>query len=251
MLVDSKTPEIAGGFRFNHVIKGVTLFNRFIHWRTNDVYHEMKITFEGSPILAFECYKTPNHPLLMIFVTTTSVHRMSFEMPDIMDRQLHIEQESILFQLNENIIMDPFHCYNFTNDVGQAVPVAAAVTNSRDNLECKIAIACTNSLHLLTLRVEGEKIEVKCSDLDHNPLKISKIIHSIADSLRRKSDSSQVVTMSYNQRVLIHNQSFLYTLHRNGLLRVWLPCGRCLVSEHLSKYTQSSETECEYMIISL
>ncbi|XP_041788489.1 uncharacterized protein LOC121603588 isoform X6 [Anopheles merus] len=31
MLMDSKTPEIAGGFRLNHIVNGVTLLNRFIY----------------------------------------------------------------------------------------------------------------------------------------------------------------------------------------------------------------------------
>uniref|UniRef100_A0A182JR25 Uncharacterized protein n=1 Tax=Anopheles christyi TaxID=43041 RepID=A0A182JR25_9DIPT len=85
-------------------------------------------------------------------------------------------------------------------------------------------------------------MEVNCSELDHKPLTISKLIHSIADSWRGKSDASQVVTMSFDQRMRTNNQSFLYTLHRNGALRVWLFCGRCLASEDLSKYTQSIHT---------
>ncbi|XP_061497815.1 uncharacterized protein LOC3292410 isoform X7 [Anopheles gambiae] len=35
MLMDSKTPEIAGGFRLNHIVNGVTLLNRFIYWTSS------------------------------------------------------------------------------------------------------------------------------------------------------------------------------------------------------------------------
>ncbi|XP_061497808.1 nuclear pore complex protein Nup160 homolog isoform X2 [Anopheles gambiae] len=256
MLMDSKTPEIAGGFRLNHIVNGVTLLNRFIYWRTcretilfseicldrNDIYFEMKITFEGSPVLAIQCCKTSNSPLIMIIVTTAFVHRISVEMPASMDHQKRFLHDSIISHLNENNMLDPLNCYNFTNDIGQVVPVAATVTNTSNNMQCQIAIACTNSLHLLALRIEGDKIEANCSELDHNPLTISKLIHSIADSWRGKSDSSQVVTLSFDQG-MSENQTFLYTLHRNGTLRVWLLSGRCLASEYLSKYTQSSETE--------
>ncbi|XP_035920062.1 nuclear pore complex protein Nup160 homolog [Anopheles stephensi] len=257
MLVDSKTSEIAGGFRVDHFIKDVPILKRFIYWRTfresifltetcldrSHVCYELKITFEGSPILAVECYKSSNSPLLLIFVTTTSIHRVSFEMPSAMDHQLYTEQDSILLQINESMITDPLYCYTFINDIGQAVPVAATIANSSDNLESKFAIACTNSLFLLSLRKERERMMVQCSELDHNPLTFSKLIHSITDSWRKKSFTSQVVAMSFDTHTLVENQSFLYTLHRNGALRVWLLDGRCLASEYLSKYTQGSETE--------
>ncbi|XP_053658862.1 nuclear pore complex protein Nup160 homolog [Anopheles marshallii] len=257
MLVDSKTSEIAGGFRINHFIKGISMLKRFIYWRTfresifltetcldrNQVCFELQITFEGSPILAVECYKSSNSPLLLIFVTTTSIHRVSFEMPSFMDHQLYTEQDSILLQINEHIVTDPFHCYTFINDIGQAVPVAATIANSSNNLDSTIAIACTNSLHLLVLRMEGDRMKVQCSELEHNPLTFSKLIHSITESWRRKSYTSQVVAMSFDTQTLAEHQSLLYTLHRNGALRVWLLGGRCLASEYLSKYTQGSETE--------
>lgn len=257
MLVDSKTSEIAGGFQVNHCINNVPALKRFIYWRTfretifltetcldrSHVCYELKITFEGSPILAVECYKSSNSALLLIFVTTTSIHRVSFEMPSSMDHQLYTEQDSILLQINEQIITDPLNCYTFVNDLGQTVPVAATVASSSDNLESKIAIACTNSLFLLALKMERERMKVQCSELDHNPLTFSKLIHSITDSWRKKSLTSQVVAMSFDTRVLTENQSFLYTLHRNGALRVWLLDGRCLASEYLSKYTQGSETD--------
>ncbi|XP_049290582.1 nuclear pore complex protein Nup160 homolog isoform X1 [Anopheles funestus] len=257
MLVDSKTSEIAGGFRFDHFIKGVSMLKRFIYWRTiresifltetcldtNQVSYELKITFEASPILAVECYKSTNSSLLLIFVTTTSIHRVSFEMPSSTDTQLYTEQDSILLQINESMLTDPLHCYTFINDIGPAVPVAATIANSSDNLTSKIAIACANSLHLLGLRIEGARVKVQCSELAHNPLTFSKLIHSITDSWRGKSYTSQVVAMSFDTQTLKEHQSFLYTLHRNGALRVWLLGGRCLASEYLSKLTQGSETE--------
>ncbi|XP_050071805.1 nuclear pore complex protein Nup160 homolog [Anopheles maculipalpis] len=257
ILVDSKTSEIAGGFNIDHCIKNVLALKRFIYWRTyretifltetcsdrNHAVYELKLTFEGSPILAVECYKSPNSALLLIFVTTTSIHRVSFEMPSSKDHQLYSEQDSILLQVNESMITDPLNCYTFINDIGQAVPVAATVASSSDNLESKIAIACTNSLFLLALRMERERMKVQCSELDHNPLTFTKLIHSITDSWRKKAFSSQVVAMSFDTRLLTENQSFLYTLHRNGALRVWMLDGRCLASEYLSKYTQGSETD--------
>uniref|UniRef100_A0A182W7Z2 Uncharacterized protein n=1 Tax=Anopheles minimus TaxID=112268 RepID=A0A182W7Z2_9DIPT len=256
MLVDSKTSEIAGGSRIDHLVKGVSMLKRFIYWRTfresifltetclnrNQVCYELKITFEGSPILAVECFKSSDSPLLLIFVTTTSIHRVSFEMPSSMDHQLYIEQDSILLQLNESMITDPVHCYTFINDIGQAVPVVATIANSSDNLDSKIAIASAETLHLFGLRLEGDRLRAQCSELDHNPLGFSKLIFSITESWRRKCYTNQVVAMSFDTQTLTEHRSFLYTLHRNGALRVWLLAGRSFVSEYLPKYTQGIHT---------
>lgn len=91
-----------------------------------------------------------------------------------------------------------------------------------------------------------EKTIVKFVELEHKPLSISKFINTIADSWRGKSHTSQVVTMCFGTAGVANGHPLLYTLHRDGALRVWLHCGRFMAAEYLSKYTQGSETECEY-----
>uniref|UniRef100_A0A182N8D6 Uncharacterized protein n=1 Tax=Anopheles dirus TaxID=7168 RepID=A0A182N8D6_9DIPT len=257
MLLDSKTSEVSGGFRFNDYSDTRPFSHRFIYWRTcqetiylteiclnkNDVNYEMKIKFEGSPILSVECYKSSKQPLIMVFVTTTSFHHVSLEIPGSAD-QLHAEQDSYVHQLNEKLMTDKLHCYAFINDIGQAYPLTACVAHFPDNFCSKIAIAGANSVHLFTLKPEKLKLDVTFVELDYNPLTFSKLIHTLTDTWRKKSHTSQVVTMAFDTRMLADSPqySFLYTLHRDGALRAWLPCGRCLTTDYLSQYTQGIHT---------
>uniref|UniRef100_A0A182QV63 Uncharacterized protein n=1 Tax=Anopheles farauti TaxID=69004 RepID=A0A182QV63_9DIPT len=264
MLVDSKTSEVSGGFRFTDSSENRPFSHRFIYWRTcqetiyltevcldkNDVNYEMKIKFEGSPILAVECYKLPNQPLIMVFVTTTSFHRVSLQIPGSVDH-LHAEQDAYIHQLHEKIMTDKLHCYSYINDIVQAYPLIASITHFSDNCCSKIAIACANSLHLFTMKTENQKLDVTFVELDYNPLTLSKLIHTITETWRKKPHTSQVVTMAFDAGALteLPQNSLLYTLHRDGALRVWLPCGRCLTTDYLSQYTQGSETEFHTCII--
>ncbi|XP_053680433.1 nuclear pore complex protein Nup160 homolog [Anopheles nili] len=257
MLVDSKTSDISGMFEFDNTFKNAPFKNRFLYWRTcretiyltetcvdrNDVCHELKITFEGCPIMAVECFKPINCLGLMIIVTTTSIHWIPLSMPVKIDQQSNGEQDSILYKLNEHMLADPSHCYTFITDIGQVLPVAATIIHYPAQYSSKIAVACASSLHLFSMRMEGDKMNVNVLELDHNPLTLSKLIHTIADSWRRKTHVSQVVAMSFGISSA-EDESYLYTLHRDGTLRVWLSSsGRFLAAEHLSKYTQGSETE--------
>ncbi|XP_058065658.1 nuclear pore complex protein Nup160 homolog [Anopheles bellator] len=257
MLVDSKTSEISGGFSFS-TTQGGQKPTPFIYWRTlretiflteiclhrNDVCHEVKITFEGSPILAVAIDRhTPSTAFLLI-TTTTSFHRVPIEQPPHADHQMHIEHDSVLLKLSEAVFTDPANCYSFINDVGQSFPVTAAAMHCPEFGCSKFAVATVNSLYLFTMQLGGgDKGDVKFVELEHNPLSISKFINTIADSWRRKSHTSQVVTMCFGTATLTDGRPLLYTLHRDGALRVWSSCGRFLAAEYLSKYTQGSETE--------
>ncbi|XP_049540896.1 nuclear pore complex protein Nup160 homolog isoform X1 [Anopheles darlingi] len=257
MLVDSKTSEISGGFSFAPLSKGRHKQTPFIYWRTlretiyltetclhrNDVCHEVKITFEGSPIIAVAIHAHSNVKAFLLITTTTSFHRIPIDRPMHGDHQMHVEQDSILLKLNENVITDPLNCYTFINDVGQSLPVTASAIHCPEFNHTKFAIATVSSLHLFTMELGGEKTIVKFVELEHKPLSISKFINTIADSWRGKSHTSQVVTMCFGTAGGTNGHPLLYTLHRDGALRVWLHCGRFIAAEYLSKYTQGSETE--------
>ncbi|XP_058120715.1 nuclear pore complex protein Nup160 homolog [Anopheles ziemanni] len=256
LLIDSKTSEHSGGF----ILQGSNVERqhgaRFIYWRTlretiylsetclhrNDLWHEVKIIFKGSPILSVDIDKDVN--LFMLIVTTTTFHRIPIKRPSSNDSILLTEQDSVLFTLNEHVITDPMNCYNFINNIGQSVPTMATAVHCAGKNSSSFAIATANSLHLGTMSSGGDKPEVKFVKLECQTPSVANFIEQIGSVWStNRTNQSQVVTMCCITAPNREDQPLLFTVHRDGALRVWLHSGQLLTTEYLSKYTSGSRKD--------
>uniref|UniRef100_A0A182IZW8 Nuclear pore complex protein Nup160 n=1 Tax=Anopheles atroparvus TaxID=41427 RepID=A0A182IZW8_ANOAO len=254
MLVDSKTFELSGGFVFDGTYAGRQHGARFIYWHTlretvyftetclhrNDFWHEVKITFKGTPILSVGIHSHGSKNFFILIATTTSFHRIPIKRPSSADSNLIVEQDSVLSKLNEHIITDPMNCYTFINDIGQSPPMAASAMHCPGKNYSSFAIATGKSLHLCTMGLGGDKPEVKFVNLECHT---SLTDHMGSAWITNRTHSVEVVTMCFIPTCVPDDQPLLFTLHRDGALRVWLPSGQLLTTDYLYKYTKGSKTD--------
>lgn len=252
MLEDSKTSELSGGFICDGSYAGREHGARSIFWRTlretiyltetclhrNDIWHEVKITFKGSSILAVEMHKVDQ--FYMLIVTTTSIYRIPLKVPSVAGRSLLNDKDSVLMMLTSQIITSPKNSYNFTNDIGSSLPTLVSAVHSAVN-ECSlIAIATSTSLHMCSMGFGGDKLEAKFETLEAHAYFMSKLAGNFG-----KTSPVDVVTMCFTSSVP-KNTPLLFTVHRDGTLRVWLHSASAtmlLATEKLYKYIDGARPE--------
>ncbi|KFB48822.1 AGAP004671-PA-like protein [Anopheles sinensis] len=171
----------------------------------------------------------------MLIVTTTSIYRIPMQIPAVAGRSLLNDKDSALMMLTSQIITSPTNSYNFTNDIGPSLPTVVSAVHSAVNNCSLIGIATSTSLHVCSVGFGGDKLEPKFGKLEAHGKSIFSFFGNAGD----------VVTMCFTTAVP-KNTPLLFTIFRDGTLRVWLHTASgtvLLATEKLYKYIDGAKPE--------
>ena len=241
-LQDIKVPERAGGYSYRDCSKYFTR-NRFIYWRISHdvlelVEHSLDINlincrvrykFTDTPILdGISIHETVNSVIILI-VTVSTVHKLSFPHPERIHKNEHslstykdLGVQSIFSEATaqnaKKTKEDPhmFHVITSAGTTNSPVPHAAASWFIQPQ-EALFALAY-NSGTILLLRLDIKTGLVHTSELKQDSI-VPRFLSGIATAFRGRT-SEAYVAMS----LIIHscgNDTYLFALCREGNVRMW------------------------------
>ncbi|XP_012217112.2 nuclear pore complex protein Nup160 homolog [Linepithema humile] len=238
-LQDIKVPERAGGYSYKNSSKYFTR-NRFIYWRIcHDVLelveHSLDINlancrvrykFTDTPILdGISIHETVNSVIILI-VTVSSVHKLSFSHPDKIHKQENLlgaytdfSVQSIFSEASAQSARDPhtFHIISNAGTTNSPVPHAAASWLILPQEEALFALAYSSATILL-LRLETLTGYVHTNELKQDSI-VPKFLSGIATAFRGRNIEAHVA-----MSLVIHNygsDTYLFALYREGNVRIW------------------------------
>ncbi|KAG7213986.1 hypothetical protein KM043_001360 [Ampulex compressa] len=238
-LQDIKVPERAGGYSYKDCTKYFTR-NRFIYWRIcHDVLelveHSLDVNlancrvrykFTDTPILdGITIHETLNSVVILI-VTVSSVHKLSFSHPDKIHKQEHLlgghsdlSVHSIFGDASVQNARDPhtFHVIATAGTTNSPVPHAAASWLTLPQEEALFALAY-NSGTILLLRLDTITGLVHTSELKQDSI-VPRFLSGIATAFRGRNSEAHVA-----MSLVIHgygNDTYLFALCREGNIRMW------------------------------
>ncbi|XP_076180163.1 nuclear pore complex protein Nup160 [Ptiloglossa arizonensis] len=241
-LEDIKVPERAGGYSYKDCSKYFTR-NRFIYWRISHdvlelVEHSLDINlancrvrykFTDTPILdGISIHETVNSVIVLI-VTVSSVHTLSFPHPEKIYKNEHslstykdLGVQSIFsYASAQNIkkTKDEAHMFHIITSAGTTnspVPHAAASWFIPPQ-EALFALAY-NSGTILLLRLDTKTGLVHTSELKQDSI-VPRFLSGIATAFRGRNSEAHVA-----MSLVIHscgNDMYLFALCREGNIRMW------------------------------
>ncbi|XP_034185245.1 nuclear pore complex protein Nup160 [Osmia lignaria lignaria] len=241
-LQDIKVPERAGGYSYNDCSKYFTR-NRFIYWHIcHDVLelieHSLDINlancrvrykFTDTPLLdGISIHETINSVIILI-VTVSSVHKLSFPHPETIHKNEHslstykdLGIQSIFSEASsqnaKRIKEDPhmFHVITSAGTTNFPVPHAAASWFIPPQ-EALFALAY-NSGTILLLRLDTKTGLVHTSELKQDSI-VPRFLSGIATAFGGRSSEAHVA-----MSLTIHscgNDTYLFALCREGNIRMW------------------------------
>lgn len=242
-LQDIKVPERAGGYCYKDTGKHFTR-NRFICWRiTHDVLefvensldvnlanNRVRYKFTDTPILdGISIHETVNSVIILV-VTVSSIHKLSFAHPDKIHKQeqlyeatVNLTIQSIFSEASMQSTTDPrtFHVIPTAGSTNSPVAHAAASWLIMPQEEALFAVAYNSGIILL-LRLDTISGLVHTSELKQESI-VPRFLSGIATAFRgRTADvepAMSLVMHTYGSDV------YLFALCREGQLRMW-SCNR-------------------------
>ncbi|XP_015601122.1 nuclear pore complex protein Nup160 homolog [Cephus cinctus] len=238
-LQDIKVPERAGGYSYKDSTRHYTR-NRFIYWRISHdvlelVEHSLDVNlancrvrykFTDTPILdGISIHETVNSVIILV-VTVSTVHKLTFPHPDKIHRQEHLlgahpdlSVQSILSEASVQAARDPqtFHIITSAGTTNSPVPHAAASWLTLPQEEALFALAY-NSGTILLLRLDTVTGMVHSSELKQDSI-VPRFLSGIATALRGRNYEGHVA-----MALVIHtcgNDTYLFALCREGNVRMW------------------------------
>ncbi|XP_071559183.1 nuclear pore complex protein Nup160 homolog isoform X2 [Temnothorax nylanderi] len=238
-LQDIKVPERAGGYSYKDSSTYFTR-NRFIYWRIcHDVLelveHSLDINlancrvrykFTDTPILdGISIHETVNSVIILI-VTVSSVHKLSFSHPDKIHNQENLlgtytdlSVQSIFSEATVQHARDPhtFHIISNAGATNSPVPHAAASWLTLPQEEALFALAYSSATILL-LRLDTLTGLVHTSELKQDSI-MPKFLSGIATAFRGRNTEAYVA-----MSLVIHSygsDTYLFALCREGNVRIW------------------------------
>ncbi|XP_012270896.1 nuclear pore complex protein Nup160 homolog [Orussus abietinus] len=238
-LQDIKVPEKAGGYSYKDSSKHYTR-NRFIYWRISHdilelVEHSLDVNlancrvrykFTDTPILdGISIHETVNSVIILV-VTVSSVHKLTFPHPDKIHRQElvlgshpELSVQSILSEASVQAARDPhtFHVITTAGITNSPVPHAAASWLVLPQEESLFALAYNSGIILL-LRLDTITGLVQTSELKQDSI-VPRFLSGIATAFRGRSSEGHVA-----MSLILHtydNDTYLFALCREGNVRMW------------------------------
>ncbi|EFN74716.1 Nuclear pore complex protein Nup160-like protein [Camponotus floridanus] len=238
-LQDIKVPERAGGYSYKDSSKYFTR-NRFIYWRIcHDILelveHSLDINlancrvrykFTDTPILdGISIHETINSVIILI-VTVSSVHKLTFSHPDKIHKQENLlstytdlSVQSIFSEASAQNARDPhtFHIISNAGTTNSPVPHAAASWLTLPQEEALFALAYSSATILL-LRLDTLTGLVHTSELKQDSI-VPKFLSGIATAFRGRNTEAHVA-----MSLVIHSigsDTYLFALCRGGNVRIW------------------------------
>ncbi|KAL7295616.1 hypothetical protein TKK_0010980 [Trichogramma kaykai] len=237
-LQDIKVSERAGGYCYKPSSRYFTQ-NRFIYWRIahdvlelveysldiNLVNNQVRYKFTDTPILeGITIHETANSIVILV-VTVSSVHKLSFVHPKRVHKQdqtlvstAELTMQSIFSEATVQAARDPSTLYVIPNVGLTNSPVAHAAASwlTMPQEEAQFALAYDTGLILL-LRMDTVTGLVHSSELKHESI-MPRFLSGLATAFRRNND--QEIPMS----LVIHSHGsevYLFALYQEGTLRMW------------------------------
>ncbi|KAF7387510.1 hypothetical protein HZH68_013187 [Vespula germanica] len=239
-LQDIKVPERAGGYSYKDNSKYFTR-NRFIYWRishdvlelveqsldVNLVKNRVRYKFTGTPILdGISIHETINSVIILV-VTVSSVHKLSFSHPDKIHKQeqehhADINVQSIFSEASAQSARDP-HTFHIITSAGNTnAPVSHAATSWLTLQDEALFALAYNSGTILLLRLDIVTGLVHSNDLKQDSI-VPRFLSGIATAFRGRNSEAHVAIS-----LVIHsygNDIYLFALCREGNIRMW-SCNR-------------------------
>lgn len=228
-LQDIKVPERAGGYSYKDSTKHYTR-NRFIYWR---IFHDslelvehsldvnlanckVRYKFTDTPILdGISIHETVNSVVILV-VTVSSVHKLTFPHPDKIHRQEHILGSHPDLSV-PSILNDAFHSSTNIGATNTPVPHAAASWLTLPQEEALFALAHSTG-SILLIRLDTVTGLFHTSELKQDSM-VPRFLSGIATAFRGRSSEGHVpmslVLHSYG------HETYLFALCREGNVRMW------------------------------
>ncbi|XP_046422018.1 nuclear pore complex protein Nup160 homolog [Neodiprion fabricii] len=230
-LQDIKVPERAGGYSYKDSTKHFTR-NRFIYWRISHdvlelVEHSLDVNlanckvrykFTDRPLLdGISIHETVNSVVILV-VTVSSVHKLTFPHPDKIHRQEHVlgshpdlSVPSILNDASKNIVNAN------TGTTNTSVPHAAASWLTLPQEEALFALAYSTG-NILLIRLDTMTGLTHTTELKQDSI-VPRFLSGIATAFRGRNSEGHVpmslVLHSYG------HEMYLFALCREGNVRMW------------------------------
>lgn len=229
-LQDIKVQQHAGGYCYKKCT------NRFIYWRTNHdilelveqslnvnlIGNQLRYRFTDTPILeGISVHETYNSVVILV-ATVSSVHRFTYTHPDKLHKQGSSDKflSSIFRDASGNTARDPTS-YHVINAIPSLPHTAATCLNSKGDAVFALALSTGSVLLVYLEPLSGVAVT---AELRHESI-MPRFLSGITEAfLGRTSEDNTVVSLILHS---INKEMYLFTLSRNGQLRVWV-CEKAL-----------------------
>ncbi|XP_011502430.1 PREDICTED: nuclear pore complex protein Nup160 homolog [Ceratosolen solmsi marchali] len=238
-LQDIKVPERAGGYCYKDSTKYFTR-NRFIFWRiihdvlelvehsldVNLINSRIRYKFTDTPILdGISVHETINSVIILI-VTVSSIHKLSFPHPSKVEKQeeillshVDVTLQSIFSEILISNTRDPHIFRLIPNASSTNSPVAhAAASWLTIPQEEAVFVIAYNSGMIQLVRMDTVTGLVHSSELKHESI-VPRFLSGIATAFRGRA-----LEIEAAMSLVIHpieNDIYLFALCREGHLRMW------------------------------